>query len=98
MGMDKGQYMPEVARFSSARPPIGCRATENNLNSIKGYALSLSLLPALSFSPLEQITSEIASSRGEDEVRSGIGVGKFLLLSLKKISRRKKFLGREIIL
>jgi len=53
MGMDKGQYMPEVARFSSALPPIGCSATENNLNSIKGYALSFSLLPTPSLSLLE---------------------------------------------
>jgi len=53
MGMDKGQYMPEVARFSSALPPIGCSATENNLNSIKRYALSFSLLPTPSLSLLE---------------------------------------------
>jgi hypothetical protein len=35
--MDKGQYMPEVVRFSSPLPPIGCRAAENNLDSINGH-------------------------------------------------------------
>lgn len=33
---------------------LACRATENNLNSIKRYALSLSLLPTPSLSPLER--------------------------------------------
>jgi len=98
--------MPEVARFSSALPPIGCRATENNLNSIKKYALSLSpfFLFSISFSLslslslslflLEQITSQIISSRGEDEVRRSIGT-KFLLLFYCCIVTKENILEKE---
>lgn len=90
MGMDKGQYMPEVARFSSALPPIGCRATENNLNSIKGYALSSSLLSSLSLSPLGQITSQTASSRDEDETLKKYRCGIFVVVTRENILEREK--------